>query len=496
MIRTVRAKFTALTMSVLAIVVVGLGVGIDLLGGRLMLAQIDAELRSRGDGMAARHLAMDRDPGGRPREGPGGPGRGGLGLGGPGRPAGALPFDRPPNDPLRAIGPRVIPVQPLPGPAIDDRPGFSPPSPFDLAAFDLAKKGSPSLSTVLVEGEPVRVYSVLAPARDQRFNAVIQVPYPLKDHLQARQNLRDFLLWFIPIVLLPAGLASLFLVSRLMAPIRTIDERASRIGASELHLRLPVVGQDEFAGLSRTINLMLDRLRDSFGAQKTALEHVERVLNEQRRFTADASHELKTPLATIKANTALLRDAKGITRSELVEAVDSAVDRMSRLVNALLLLSRAEAGVQVSRMERTDLRALVETVIPVLPGAKERVQLETDGSLLPVEMHLDMVERAVLNLVDNALRHSGSEGVLVSIGREGSDAVVRVRDQGCGIPPEHLPHLFERFYRVDASRTAGTGGTGLGLAIVKAVAEAHGGSVEVQSTSGEGSTFTLRLPLA
>lgn len=490
MIRTVRAKFTALTMSVLAIVVVGLGVGVDLLGGRLMLAQIDAELRSRGDGMAARHLSMAREFEGRRR---GGPGPEGPGMG---RGPGPVPFDRPPNDPLRAIGPRVIPLRPASFPAGAPPPNGVPSSPFDARAFERAKTGPPVLTTTLVEGEPVRIYSVLAPARDERYAAVIQVPYPLRDHLQARQNLREFLLWFIPIVLLPASLASLFLVNRLMAPIRTIDEKASRIGASELHLRLPVVGQDEFAGLSRTINQMLDRLRDSFGAQRTALEHVERVLNEQRRFTADASHELKTPLATIKANAALLRDAKGPVRSELVEAVDSAVDRMSRLVNALLLLSRTEAGVQVSRIERTDLRALVETVVPILPGAKERVQIETDGSLLPVEMHQDMVERAVLNLVDNALRHSGSEGVLVSVAREGTDAVVRVRDQGCGIPPEHLPHLFERFYRVDASRTAGTGGTGLGLAIVKAVAEAHGGSVEVQSTLGEGSTFTLRLPVA
>jgi signal transduction histidine kinase len=261
---------------------------------------------------------------------------------------------------------------------------------------------------------------------------------------------------------------------------------------------------DELGRLAHTFNDMLGQLDE---AMKT-----------QRRFLADASHELRSPLTAIRMNTeALLRgaDADPAEREETLRAIARETDRMGRLVADLLALARADAGQPIEH-RRVSLDALLLDVYQQERRLADGVHL-TLGDLEQVEVDgdPDRLKQLLLNLVDNALRYTPCGGtVTLSVTGDGGrrpaagapslpspvrrppSAVVTVADTGAGIAPEHLPRVFDRFYRADPPRTRKTGGTGLGLAICKWVAEAHGGRIEVESRPGEGSTFRVYLPIA
>jgi len=240
-------------------------------------------------------------------------------------------------------------------------------------------------------------------------------------------------------------------------------------------------------------------LATAFNQLLTRIEHANL---SQRRFVADASHELRTPLTILRGEIdVILRKARPPAEYEAtLRSAREELVRLSRLVENLLALAHADTGEVAPAREVVDLCDLARTVAERFGAVADEksVMLQVDAPH-PVAVRGEpaALESLIGNLVDNALRHTSGgeeESVRVRVAEEDGDAVVTVRDTGTGIGPEHLPHLFERFYRVDSARTRAGGGAGLGLAIVKSIAEAHLGTVEVASELGRGSVFTLRLP--
>jgi signal transduction histidine kinase len=272
---------------------------------------------------------------------------------------------------------------------------------------------------------------------------------------------------------------------RALRPVGRITEAAQRIQATNLSERIALDGrQDELKTLADTFDAMLDRLDTSFTAQ--------------RQFVADASHELRNPLAVIRTNAdvALQEPVPDEVRTRL-EAVRRASERMRRLVDDLLALARLELS--GGARSEVDLAALVDEVRGELDALARAHGLELEASAegdLRVVADRDAVKRALANLLDNAFRHS-PDGVPVRLAAERRNgwAVLSVADGGTGLTLDEQQLVFERFWRSDASRSRESGGAGLGLAIVRRIAESHGGEVGVTSSPGAGATFELRLPV-
>jgi heavy metal sensor kinase len=291
----------------------------------------------------------------------------------------------------------------------------------------------------------------------------------------------------LSLAVLGAGaLGGLWIARRSLAPLGRLADGAQRITAVQLHERLAVEGGiHELDQLATAFNDTLARLEDSF----------ERL----RRFTADVSHELRTPLTALRTvgEVALRGEHDAAGYREVIGSMLEEVDRLTRLTDELLTLARADAGEARLRDEPLDLGELARDVaayVSVL--AEEKAQsLEVDAPPVPVRGDRTLLRQALVNLVVNAVKYA-PERTRIRIGtrRHGDGALVEVTDEGPGIAPEHHPRLFERFYRVDKSRSRELGGTGLGLALVKWSAEAHGGRVELDSDVGRGSTFRIVLP--
>lgn len=298
--------------------------------------------------------------------------------------------------------------------------------------------------------------------------------------------------------LVGAGLAAVvaaWLISQILARtwLRNVDaavDSARRIGAGEtLRERLFVPkDENEVSRLARAFNELLDRLESAHA--------------NQQRFLADASHELRTPLTVLRGEieVALRRERPAEEYREVLESSREEIERLARLTENLLSLARSDAGEAVAAAEPVDLAAVSRKVVDSLAnraaGKRIGLSLEAAGSVVvPGDPHA--LERIVLNLVENAIRYTPSgESVTVAAKSVGQEAILSVCDTGPGIAPEHLPHLFERFYRVDKARAREHGGAGLGLSIVEALVSAHGGRVEVASELGQGTVFTIILPLA
>ena len=254
--------------------------------------------------------------------------------------------------------------------------------------------------------------------------------------------------------------------------------------------RLPAQGEDEFAKMAETFNGLLNRLDSSFQAQA-------RLLEQQRRFTADASHELKTPLTVIQGTATQMEYAnlsEEDRRQALAEITQAAGD-MARLVQDLLLLARADE-------ERLGQNRILVLVREVLAQAASRVSapmplitFKIEDEMLALCGNEDELIRLLANLLQNAAQATPKAGkITVSARRQGPDIILQVADTGSGIAREHLGHLGERFYRVDSARARRDGGTGLGLSICRGIVEAHGGTLAFSSAPGRGTTATVTLP--
>lgn len=357
--------------------------------------------------------------------------------------------------------------------------------PWDNNAYYQATREQRDLYTTVTSGEEtLRVLTHLVHGMNGAPVGVVQCAYPLTEMDRALGSLDRTLFTTIPLALLIAGLGGAFLTDRALRPVRRITRTAEQIGAEDLSRRLPVGNDDEFAHLSCTFNAMLERLEGAF--------------NRQRRFTSDASHELKSPLTVIKANTSLALKTPR-TPEEYVrrlQAIDHAADNMRALVEDLLLLARADEGLLARNLERISLNSILQEV------ADSTYRPDTASMSLVLPDHTVFLDgdrreltRLFSNLISNAMRHTPATGhVAISAKDEGEVVSVFVKDTGEGIPAEHLPHLGERFYRVDASRARIHGGSGLGLAICRSIVEAHHGTLTFHSEVNLGTTVQVTLP--
>ncbi|MDE3152837.1 MAG: heavy metal sensor histidine kinase [Gemmatimonadota bacterium] len=283
-----------------------------------------------------------------------------------------------------------------------------------------------------------------------------------------------------------AGAAGYAIARRGLAPIERISEMATSVSADRLDRRLGVTSWPaELGQLAAAFDHMLNRLQESFGRLS--------------RFSADLAHELRTPLTNLRSTAEVaLRGAR--TPDEYRDALESALEEYERLagmVDRLLFLARAEAGAAALDLQPLDLaEEIAATCEYCAPLAGEAgVALESVGGA-PVQADRGLVRRALTNVVTNAVAHTPAGGrVTIVAGLEGTRAIVRVRDTGTGIPADALAHVFERFYRVDEGTGDRRPGSGLGLALVRSIMELHGGSAEITSAPGAGTTVTLTLPV-
>jgi heavy metal sensor kinase len=305
-----------------------------------------------------------------------------------------------------------------------------------------------------------------------------------------RARLNSLLALVIGVGLLVVGLGvagGSWLARRTLAPVSALADAAAAVTERDLSARLDERhAPEELRGLARAFNATLDRLEAAFA--------------RQARFTADASHELRTPVAILRAQveTALKGERAASEYRSTLEACGRAADRMAGLTESLLALARADAGERPAAGP-VALDALVREGADLLRPSARAAGVELRCSVEPATVVGDarLLSEVLSNLVTNGFRYNRPGGrVDVTLGRENGEAVLRVRDTGVGIPTDALPHVFERFYRVDAARSRAHGGSGLGLSIVRWIVEAHKGTVEVLSEPDVGSTFTVRLPVA
>ncbi len=357
--------------------------------------------------------------------------------------------------------------------------GPPPPNPEDTA--------EPSPSTVrLADGTRVRMAASI-PSVDGR-RVFLRVAHSEQGLSQEMEEIVSVLLLVLPPALVLAGLSGFALARKALAPIDVMVRKAERISAERLNERLPIENpEDELGHLAQAFNATLARLEAAF--------------DQLRRFTADASHELRTPLTAIRSvGEVALQTPKSATEyRDVIGSMLEETDRLTRLVDSLLTLSRADAG--HIHVQRTDISLLglaqeASSLVEVLAEEKQqRISVEGDPTLIVSGDRL-ILRQALINLIDNAIKYSqgGAEiFVRVAAGKD-SQLIVEVVDQGPGVPQEHQSRIFDRFYRVDSARSREWGGAGLGLAIARWAVEVHGGQITLQSVEGQGSTFRIALP--
>jgi len=475
--RTVRARLTLWNVLVLTLVLVTLAGVLRTIAGRNLLAAVDEDLHRR----SARHLDFWANISWASHETHNPATRGNGPQSSMVRRFGGLsPENVGPAGQWRTpVAERVFDLK-----GMQSYPTYQGEPPWDRAAFTRATVGRAGYTVVRTAGVPLRVYSVPLRRKSGVMAGVVQIASGLEPLERTMGNLDRGLLTVVPLGMLGAWFGGMFLTGRVLRPVRQITRATGRIGARDLSERLPVTGDDEFSELARTVNTMLARLESSF--------------EQQRRFTADASHELRTPLTVVKSVASRFLSRRDLPEDYRrgLERLDSAAGVMEGVVQDLLLLARSDSGqlhLNVSPQSlSTVLKAALACVLPE-GGPTVRNEVPEDGTIILGDAsHL---ARLFSNLLNNAIRHTPPEGSIILSARESGDRVfVTVADTGTGISAEHLPHVTERFYRVDTARSRAEGGTGLGLAICKSIAEAHGGQIRVESDQEKGTTVTVSLP--
>lgn len=360
------------------------------------------------------------------------------------------------------------------------------PLPVDPAVVLEALAGQPSASNLAaIDGQRVRVHTTPIIHSDKVIG-VIQVGQSLYSMDSSLQRLGYFLAIGVLGTWALFSLGGWLMAGRALRPLTQISNAAEHIGATgDFGQRIAYVGpRDELGNLASTFNQMVQRIQKAFDAQ--------------RQFVADASHELGTPLTVIRGNLDLLN--RNLTQQDRLESrrsMEREAARMDRIIGDLLTLAQMD-GQQQDRRQPVNVEALVREAFQEaqLIGGRRRITL---GAMAPAVIMGDahQIRQGVFNLLDNAIKYTPERGsIALSVQKNGRWVHVDVADSGIGIPPDELPRIFDRFYRVDKARSRAKGGTGLGLAIVKAIAEAHGGRVTVESTPGKGSVFSFWLPVS
>jgi len=357
-----------------------------------------------------------------------------------------------------------------------------------LAPLDKPMGADPVWRSILSHGKSHRVLS--------RASLVEADEPPMILHLaQSDQTLDDvrakLLRWsliLIPIMIVLCVGGGFWFARQALRPIDAIRRQADAIGSGDLSARLPIPAQrDELYWLTRTLNGMLERIEASF--------------RNVKRFTADASHELRVPLTALRGTLelALRRERSPEAYREAIADALEETERLSRLAQDLLMLARVEAQAAPTVKQPVALRAFLTDIFEAAQGlnvdGKVRMEL-ADIPEITLSLDPDQIRRVIFNLIDNAIKYTRPGGdIRVSAETGASHCDIHVSDTGEGIDPEHQEAIFDRFFRVDKARSRQAGGTGLGLSIARSLAESHGGRLTVESTPGKGSVFTLRLPL-
>jgi heavy metal sensor kinase len=359
--------------------------------------------------------------------------------------------------------------------------------PFSVQAQANARRGIKTFETITHDREAVRILTMPI-VEDKRVVRIVQVGSPLG---RAQGVLRRYLETLVVLIPLGVGLAAAggyVIAGKALRPVDEMTAAARRITAEDLHQRIGRQGtQDELDRLAETLNGMLARLDEAF--------------RQMRRFSADAAHELRTPLTALKGGIEVALRASRTPeeyRQVLASSLED-VDRLIRVAEDLLLLSRAAAGPEMPR-PRIELEPLVlealELGTRLAQGTGVHVKL---GPVAPAAVRGDSSAfgRAMRNLVENAVKYTPAGGTVeLTLRTADSQAVFGVRDTGIGIAPADADRIFEPFVRLDAARARETGGTGLGLAIARSIVLAHGGTLTLEREPGPGSCFVISLPLA
>ena len=357
----------------------------------------------------------------------------------------------------------------------------------DVAIGRAARLALPTLTTpfqtIDVSDERLRLYQQPLDIT----GGILVIGLSLADTERTTRTIFLVLAVAIPFALLLSSIGSLFLANRALQPITAITSQARRISRENLSERLAFNrSRDEVGELAATFDEMLDRLQAAF--------------ESERRFISDASHELRTPLGILKAQLglALSRPRNAETLSQMMSDMEGDVDRMTRLIETMLRLTRAESTqLQSVPVDISDLLAGLVAQVQTLAAERSiMLSLSTVPNAL-MRGDRDQLIQLFLNLLDNAVKYTPDGGkVSVRLQQVANEWHIAIRDSGIGIAPEPLSHLFDRFYRADSSRARQTGGFGLGLPIAQAIVRQHGGRIGVQSIVGLGSTFTVYLPVA
>jgi signal transduction histidine kinase len=364
------------------------------------------------------------------------------------------------------------------GERVSSEPGFNPPIPEDLSR--LVGEGQIAFRRQTVDDVPFLVTGGRA-ARSEAELFFFFSEQGIRDDLD---DLRNILVIGWLVVVVAAALVGRFVADRTLAPVGRASQAARSMAEGLLDTRLPAGGEDEFGSWAASFNEMAEALQAKIGALSAAQAR-------ERRFTSDVAHELRTPLTALVSEASVLREHLDRLPDEArrpAELLVGDVARLRRLVEDLMEISRLDAGQERVEAEPVDLASLAEDVVRAR-GWGSLVALHAGELVLRSDRR--RLERIVANLVGNAVEHGGRD-VSVRVGRDGTGPFVEVADGGGGIPPQHQPHLFERFYKVDPARS---GGSGLGLVIAMENARLLGGDIEVWSEVGVGSRFTLRLPV-
>jgi heavy metal sensor kinase len=334
---------------------------------------------------------------------------------------------------------------------------------------------------------PLRIWSEKVNVGGQTY--LIQTAFEMDDFYGALDEFALLLVISIPLLLLSAAAGGYWISTRALAPVDHIAQTARTISAQNLSSRLVVPKtRDELQRLSETLNGMLERLEAAF--------------KKITQFTADASHELRTPVAVMRTRAELsLRKARSADEyREVIAEVLTELEKTSGLIEQLMFLARADSGAETLHFNPTNVVEVLREAChqgSALAEAKQiAFQEQIPGDSLWIQGDSGSLCRLFLILIDNAVKYTPANGkVEVSLHRNDGYAVAQVRDTGIGITETDLPNVFERFYRADKARSRESGGVGLGLSIGRWITEVHAGTIEVQSSPGQGSVFQIRLPI-
>ena len=296
-----------------------------------------------------------------------------------------------------------------------------------------------------------------------------------------------FFLWGGLLAVAIALILTFVLSRRILAPVKALTQATRRLGKGDFSQRVHFKGKGEVVELAQSFNSMANDL--------------ERTEQLRRNMVADVAHELRTPLSNLSGYLEAIRDGVIKPDSDTIRSLDEEASSLSRLVNDLQELSLADAGELKLVCQKEDVSKIIkQTVAALQPQAEAKgliISTSLPDKLPPVNIDAHRIRQVLHNLLENAVAHTSQGGsITLTVWRQDNQAKISVADTGEGIPAEDLPNIFERFYRVDRSRTRATGGSGLGLTIAKRLLEAHGGKIEVESEPGKGSTFTFALPIS